>query len=389
MQLQKRMNMKIEFFRHNIGKEEIAKVTEVLDSIFLTTGDTVSEFEEKFSRYLGCKYTIGTTSCTAALHLSLLAHGVGQGDEVITSPMSFIATANTILHTGAKPVFTDVEPDTGNMNAELIEHVITEKTKAILPVHLYGQMCDMKKIKDIADRHGLVIIEDAAHCIEGQRDGIKPAQLSEAACFSFYATKNITSGEGGAIATNNTKIADLLKRLRLHGMTKGAAARYSQKYQHYDMDLLGWKYNMNNIQAALLLNQLDLIENRWERRVEISRMYEDALSNIEGINYPKVLPKSKSARHLFTMWVDPKMRDEILWALQDRGIGVAVNFRPIHLMKYYRENFGYEKGMFPVAEKMGKSTISLPLYPKLTNDQVLYITENLKEIMTSLETKQK
>jgi len=383
------MNMKIEFFRHNIGKEEIAKVTEVLDSIFLTTGDTVSEFEEKFSRYLGCKYTIGTTSCTAALHLSLLAHGVGQGDEVITSPMSFIATANTILHTGAKPVFTDVEPDTGNMNAELIEHVITEKTKAILPVHLYGQMCDMKKIKDIADRHGLVIIEDAAHCIEGQRDGIKPAQLSEAACFSFYATKNITSGEGGAIATNNTKIADLLKRLRLHGMTKGAAARYSQKYQHYDMDLLGWKYNMNNIQAALLLNQLDLIENRWERRVEISRMYEDALSNIEGINYPKVLPKSKSARHLFTMWVDPKMRDEILWALQDRGIGVAVNFRPIHLMKYYRENFGYEKGMFPVAEKMGKSTISLPLYPKLTNDQVLYITENLKEIMTSLETKQK
>lgn len=374
--------MKIEFFRHNIGSEEIAKVTEVLHSIFLTTGDVVSKFEERFSRYLGCKYTIGITSCTAAMHLSLLAYDVGPGDEVITTPMSFIATANAILHTGGKPVFVDVELETGNINADLIEQVITDKTKAVLPVHLYGQMCDIKRIKNIADRHGLVVIEDAAHCIEGERDDVKPSQLSEAACFSFYATKNITSGEGGAVTTNNKELSEKLKRLRLHGITKGAAERYTKKFQHYDMELLGWKYNMDNIQAALLLNQLDLIEKRLKRRMEICKMYEKAFSKIEGIDYPKVLPKSKSARHLFTIWVDPKRRDEILGKLQNKGVGVAVNFRPIHLMKYYRENFGYQKGMFPIAEKIGESTISLPLYPKLTNDQVVYIIEKIKEIMS-------
>ena len=168
----------------------------------------------------------------------------------------------------------------------------------------------------------------------------------------------------------------------MHGITKGAAERYTKKFQHYDMELLGWKYNMDNIQAALLLNQLDLIEKRLKRRMEICKMYEKAFSKIEGIDYPKVLPKSKSARHLFTIWVDPKRRDEILGKLQDKGVGVAVNFRPIHLMKYYRENFGYQKGMFPIAEKIGESTISLPLYPKLTNDQVVYIIEKIKEIMS-------
>lgn len=231
--------MKVEFFKHNIGPEEIRKVTEVLNSVFLTTGNVVGEFEAKFSDYLGCSHAVGVTSGTAALHLALLACGIGPGDEVITTPMSFVATANAILHAGADPVFVDVEPQTGNIDADLIEEAISEKTKAILPVHLYGQMADMKQVKAIADKHCLTIIEDAAHCIEGERDGVRPAQLSQAACFSFYATKNITSGEGGAISTNDETISEKLRRLRLHGIDKSAAERYTKKYQHYDMTLLG------------------------------------------------------------------------------------------------------------------------------------------------------
>jgi dTDP-4-amino-4,6-dideoxygalactose transaminase len=193
--------MKIEFFRHNIEQGDINRVGEVLNSIFLTTGKMVGDFENCFSQYLGAKYAIGVTSCTAALHLSLIAAEVGPGDEVITTPLSFCATANAILHAGAKPVFVDVEEETGNLNAELIEAAITEKTKAIIPVHLYGQMCDMIRIKELADRHKLTIIEDAAHSIEASREGIRVGQSADTACYSFYATKNITSGEGGAITT--------------------------------------------------------------------------------------------------------------------------------------------------------------------------------------------
>ncbi|HAG51107.1 MAG: hypothetical protein A2X87_04505 [Deltaproteobacteria bacterium GWC2_42_51] len=373
--------MKVEFYKHNIGEEEIRKVVEVLHSIFLTTGQVVYEFEDKFSHYLGCQHTIGLTSCTAALHLALLAYDIGPGDEVITTPMSFIATANAILHVGAKPVFVDVEPETGNINAELIEAAITPCTKAIMPVHLYGQMCDMKRLKAIADEHRLKVIEDCAHCIEGERDDIRPGQLSDAACFSFYATKNITSGEGGAVSTNNSDVADKLRRLRLHGMTKGAEERYGGKYQHWDMDILGWKYNMDNIQAALLLNQLERIEELMKRRQEICRRYEMALKNIDGLSFPRVLPNSKSARHLFTIWLDPNKRDSILWKLQENGVGVAVNFRSIHLMKYYKDTFGFEEGMFPAAERIGKSTISLPLYPKLTDHEVDFVIAKIKEAL--------
>lgn len=188
---------KIEFYKHSISQKDIDNTVKVLRSLFLTTGETVKEFEEKFSQYLGCKYTVGVTSCTAALHLSLLAYGVGSGDEVITTPMTFIATANSIIHAGATPVFVDVEPETGNIDANLIEGAITSRTKAILPVHLYGQMCDMKRIREIADKYHLLVIEDAAHAIETSREGVRPGELGDAACFSFYATKNITSGEGG------------------------------------------------------------------------------------------------------------------------------------------------------------------------------------------------
>ncbi len=371
---------KIEFFKHNIDKRDIARCGGILNSIFLTTGCAVEQFETRLADYLGVKGAVGITSCTAALHLSLLAWGIKDGDEVITTPMSFCATSNAILHSGAMPVFVDVEKDTGNINAGLIERSITKKTKAIIPVHLYGQMCDMKQIRRIADKYNLFIIEDAAHCLEGSRDGVRAAELGDAACFSFYATKSITSGEGGAIALNNGKKTELLKMLRLHGIDKAAADRYTKKYRHWDMRVLGWKYNMDNIQASLLIGQLERVSELWERRDEIGRRYQTAFQNTKGLDVMKIAPNSKHGWHLYTIQVSPAKRDAVLYSLQKKGIGVAVNYRAIHLLKYYRQEFGYKRGDFPIAEKIGDSTISLPLYPKLKNSEIGYIINTvLKE----------
>lgn len=370
--------MKIEFYRHNISEKDIANVNRVLRSVFLTTGKEVAKFEDNFSRFLGCKYTVGLTSCTAALHLSLLAFNIGVGDEVITTPLSFISTANSILYAGARPVFVDVEPETGNIDVSLIEKVITKKTKAIIPVHLYGQMCDMKRLRKIANKHNLIIIEDSAHCIEGKRDGIRPGQLGDAACFSFYATKNITCGEGGAITTNNSAIASKLKVLRSHGMSKSAGERYTGIYKHWDMELLGWKYNMSNIQATLLLNQLKLINKRLAEKEKLATEYLRAFKKMPQIKTPETLSGVKHARHLFTIWVKPQERDRLLRYLQRKGIGVAINFRAIHTLSYYRQRFGFRKGDFPLAEMIGNSTISIPLYPKLRKKEIGYIIKTVK-----------
>jgi len=372
---------KIEFFKHSIDEEDIKRVNKVLRSIFLTTGQEVTKFEQDFSSYIGMKYTIGLTSCTAALHLSLVALGIGQGDEVITTPMSFCATANAIIQAGARPVFVDVEEETGNINAELIESAMTERTKAIIPVHLYGQMCDMKRIKEIAEKYSLKIIEDAAHALEASRDGIRVGHLSDMTCFSFYATKNITSGEGGAVCTEDKNMAEYLKMLRIHGIDKEAADRYTKFYRHWDMPVFGWKYNMDNIQAALLIGQLRRVEELWIKRDRLWRLYEEELGKINGIRLLKTLPNSRHARHLFTVLVPSEKRDAVLWALQNKGIGVAVNYRPIHLLRYYRETFKFREGDFPVAEEIGKRTISLPLYPSLGDDEVRYVVEVLRETL--------
>jgi len=372
---------KIEFFQHNINDRDRRRVNDVLRSIFLTTGKEVKEFENNFSRYINLNHTIGLTSCTAALHLSILALGIGPGDEVITTPMSFCATANAILHAGALPVFADVEEETGNINAELLETAITGKTKAIIPVHLYGQMCDMEKIRSLADHYKLKLVEDAAHAIEASRDGIRVGQLSDTACFSFYATKNITSGEGGAISTDSDFLADALMMLRQHGIDKGAAERYTGRYTHWDMPLLGWKYNMDNIQAALLIGQLRRIEALRQKREELWQCYEEGLKQIKEIKLLKTLPGVKHARHLLTVLVPPDRRDSLLWQLQERGVGVAVNYRPIHLLGYYRKTFGYSEGSFPVAESIGNRAVSLPLYPSLKKSDVRYIVRCLKELL--------
>ena len=370
---------KIEFFRHCIDEKDVERASAVLRSIFLTTGAEVSEFEQKFAAYTGQAHAIGLTSCTAALHLSLIALNIGAGDEVITTPMSFCATSNAVLHAGAVPVFVDVERGTGNLDAERIEAAITERTKAILPVHLYGQMCDMIKLRSIADKYRLHIIEDAAHAIEARRAGIKVGQLSDTACFSFYATKNITSGEGGAVTTGNAKLAEEVRMLRQHGIDRGAADRYTRRYEHWDMPLLGWKYNMDNIQAALLVGQLERIETLLQKRDEHWRAYEKATEGMHDVYMLKTAEGARHARHLFTILVPPQKRDSLLWALQNRGIGVAVNYRPIHLLKYYRENFRFKEGDFPIAEEIGSRTISLPLYPYLTSDELAYVMQVLKE----------
>lgn len=364
--------MKVEFFKHNLNQDDINSAAEVLRNPILTTGQWTADFEDKFSKYMGCKYTVGVTSCTAALHLSLLAYGIGRGDEVITTPMTFIATANSILMAGAKPVFVDVEPETGNINVNLIENAITSKTKAIMPVHLYGQLCDMVKLRKIVDKYHLFIIEDCAHAVESERDGVRPGQLGETACFSFYPTKSLTSCEGGAICTNSELIANKLKVLRSHGMSADANERYSKRYKHWDMEVLGMKYNMDNIQAALLINQIDRLNEYWWEREGISRIYEDALKDVVG--FTKVT--GKSARHLFTILVD--RRDEMLGKLQDANIGVAVNYRAIHLLSYYRKMYGYKAGNYPNAEWIGDHTISLPLYPKLSNTEVEYVIKTVK-----------
>jgi dTDP-4-amino-4,6-dideoxygalactose transaminase len=366
---------KVEYFRHNVEQQDKAELMKVLDTVFLTTGTVTKQFEEDFARYLGAKYAVGVMSCTHALELCLRYFGIGEGDEVITTPLSYVATANTIEFVGAKPVFVDVEWKTANIDPTLIEVAITPRTKAIIPVHLYGQMCNMTAIKEIADRHGLIVIEDAAHCIEGEHQGRKSAALSNAACYSFYATKNITSGEGGAIATNDEEMYKWLVQGRSHGISSSAADRYTKKYRHYDMEFLGMKSNMTNMQAALLIHQVERIETLHQRREVLFNLYETLLSRFER---PGLEIDARHAYHVYSVWV--KNRDAAIDFLYDQGIGVAVHYRPTHLMAYYQHKYGYEKGDFPIAEYIGEHTLSLPLYPLLLEEEVEYVCETLQRL---------
>ncbi len=373
--------MKVEFYKHNIGEDEIEKVREVLHSLFITTGDVVYEFEERLAAYLGLPYSVAVTSCTAAMQLALLAAGIGEGDEVITTPLTFIGTPNSILMAGAQPVFADVDRATGNIDPAAVESAVTERTRAILPVHLYGQMCDMEALRKIADRHGLVIVEDAAHSLEAEYRGKKSGHYGDYACFSFYATKNITSGEGGAISVKEAGTRERLRKLRLHGLSSSAIDRYTSRFEQYDVDLFGWKYNMDNIHAAILVEQLSKVDTLHARRGEIFNRYRQALGDMEGVRLHAMMPGTSHAYHLLTILVDPERRDTIMKDLQNHGIGVSLNFHPVHLLTYYRERFGFEPGMFPAAEEIGSRTISLPLYPKLKEEEIEYVTETVKDVV--------
>lgn len=372
---------KIPFFMHDLGQAELDAIAEVLAGPILTTGEWVARFEQRFAEYLGVRNAIAVTSCTGALHLSLLALGIGAGHEVITTPMTFIATATAIMEAGAKPVFVDVEPETGNLDASKIEAAITERTRAIVPVHLYGQMCDMRAIRKVADAYNLAVIEDAAHCVEGTRDGVRTGELGETACYSFYATKNLTCGEGGALVTNDDALAEKLRLLRLHGMNKNANDRHKEGYKHWDMTALGWKYNMDNIQAAMLLPQMDRLEENWRKRQVLARYYEEQLWDIPHLSRPKTLPGVEHSWHLFPVWISGGERDRVIQELQDRGISVMVNYRAIHLLTYFRETFGFRSGDFPLAERIGDSSLSLPFYPGMPLAHVDQVAEELRNIL--------
>ncbi len=369
--------MRVEFYRHDLGETEFNAVRDVLESVFLTTADQNAVFEAELAEFLGVTDTVSLSSCTAALHLALLGLGIGPGDEVITTPMSFVASSNAVLLAGATPVFVDVDPNTGLIDLDQIESAITPRTKAVLPVHLYGAMVDMPALAELSARHGLKIVEDAAHAVDASRSGVRPGQLSDASCMSFYATKAITSGEGGALATQHQDLADLLRQLRNHGMSKGAADRYTKRYQHWDIEHLGWKYNMTNFQAAMLIPQLHRIDDTRNRRAQIAKRYAAGF-DAAGVSYPSFGDDPDGhSHHLFTIWAPPTARDDFLSELQAREVGVAVNFRPIHLTTFYRDRFGFQVGAFPEAERIGASTISLPLYPSITDEQVDYVIDSV------------
>lgn len=365
--------MNIQFLDPYLIEEDIKLAADVLRSGWITYGSSTKAFEEQITKYLKLKGAIFNSSGTAALHVSLLAAGVKPGDEVITTPLSYVATSNAILYVGAIPVFVDVEPETGLIDVAEVEKAITKKTKAIIPVHLYGQMADMKRLKKLADKHKIAVIEDAAHAIESERDGIKPGQASFSACLSFHAAKNITSGEGGAVVTRHHKQIEALRLLCEGGVEKKKNSRF--------MVTLGYKYSGTNFQAALLLNQLKRLGAQWQQRKKLWNYYARGLKNIEGLAVPQLIVDSKHAHHMFVIWVDPKKRDRLRAKLLEAGIQTSVHFNPIHLEPYYAKTFGYKAGNYPIAERLGYGTITLPLNIRTNQEQQDHIIETLKDLM--------
>jgi len=370
--------MKVDFYRHNVNKEDIEEVNKVLNSWFLTTGKWTEDFETTLAEYLRIPYVLGVGSCTHALHIALLIAGVKEGDEVITSPLTFISTSNSILYCNATPSFIDCDKYTGCIDIGALKGAITEKTKAILPVHLYGQLCNIEKLIKYTPET-IQIVEDCAHALETPGRG----QLGMS-CYSFYPIKAITSGEGGAIAFWNKAEKEKAEILRLNGMDKDAWKRYSpestnKKYKHWDMPELGFKYNMTNIQAALVIGQLRRVEELRARREKIFDTYYEELKKIEELTLPRI--ERAHSKLMFTFWVNPVIRDKVLVELQEAGIGVGVHYNPVHLTTYYRRRFRYKPGDFPNAERIGASTISIPCYSSLSKEEQDYVIKTIKEVM--------
>ena len=327
------------------------------------------QFEQNFACYMGAKWSVLTSSATAALHIALLLAGVKKGDEVITTPLSYVSTSNASLYCGAKPIFIEVEPETGLMDMKNLQKAVTPRTKAILPVHLYGQMADMRGLKKIAGKFKIAVVEDAAHAIESERDGLRPGRGGLAACFSFHVAKNITSGEGGAIVTNSRKIMEGACLLRRDGIKNIGSKR--------QMTALGFKYLTTDFQAALLDSQLKIINKQSKARKELWQYYADGVKDVRGVSFPQYASNSKHAYHMFIIWVGRSKRDRIGKALASAGIQTSIHYDPIHLEPYYRKTFGYKPGNFPIAEKLGFSTITLPLHLKLTRKQQAYVIKSV------------
>lgn len=362
-----------------IDDEEINEVVDTLRKGWLSQGPKVNQFEVDFARYVGSKYAVAVDSCTSALFLSLYLQGVKEGDEVITTPLTFASTANVICHLRAKPIFVDVDKDTWNIDADKIKDKITEKTKGIIAVHYAGQPCDMDKINRIARENKLFVIEDAAHALSSEYRGKKVGNSGNLVCFSFYPTKPITTGEGGMITTNNLEFAERLKSLRLHGISKGGDKRYTKGGDwHYEILDAGFKMNTNDLSAAIGIHQLKKIGMFQEKRERIAKRYIKEFSKF-GMVFPKLIKDVKTSRHIFPVLVSMD-RSKFIEKLKEREIIASVHFIPLHLHPYYSK-MGYKKGDFPVAEKIYKHVVSIPLYPKMTDDDVDYVIKSVTEIL--------
>lgn len=379
----------IPFHRPSIGQAEIDEVVDTLRSGWLTTGPKVARFEGEFARYVGAAHALAVSSGTAAMHLALAALGIGPGDEVITSPMTFCSTAHVIVHLGATPVFADVRADDLNLDPEQVARRITPRTRAVLPVHYGGQPCRMDELLALARRHGLAVVEDAAHAVAAEYRGRRVGSLGDATAFSFYSTKNLATGEGGMVTTNDAGLAARMRPLALHGMTRDAWDRYTERGSwYYQVVDAGFKYNMTDIQAALGLHQLARQEDLRAAREHVAARYTQALAPYaELVETPTVRPEVRHAWHLYPIRLRLERlridRAEVIERLRERGIGTSVHFIPVHLHPYYRERYGFREGEYPVTEDAWIRLISLPLYPDLTEEEVDRVTRAVIDVLTA------
>ncbi|MBN1603300.1 MAG: DegT/DnrJ/EryC1/StrS aminotransferase family protein [Chitinispirillaceae bacterium] len=366
-----------------IGDSEINEVVATLKSGWIGTGPRVAKFEKQFGSYIQSPHSVAVNSCTAALHLSLLALKLDPGSEVITSPMTFCATINAIMHAGLTPVLADIDPVTMNIDPSEIERRITSKTRVILPIHFGGRPCDMDAIMSIAQKYNLYVIEDCAHSIESEYKGKKTGTFGQFGCFSFYVTKNIITGEGGMICCRDPEMASCVKILALHGMSADAWKRFSDEgYRHYFVVDSGFKYNMMDLQAAIGIHQLNKIEEFYQRRKVIWEMYLNALDGFP-IELPAPCePHSRHALHLFTVMVDQNQcgisRDTFLSEMTYNNIGVGVHYLSIPEHPFYQTRFGWQPHDFPNASRIGRQTVSLPLSPRLTDSDIQDVIDSIR-----------
>lgn len=370
-----------------IGEEEIAGVVDSMRRRWIGTGPKVEQFERNFAEYKGAPHAVAVGSCTAALHLSILALDLQPGDEVITTAMTFCSTVNAIIHSGATPVLADCDKSTINITAESIAEKIGPRTKAVVVVHMCGRVCEMDDIMVLARAHGLAVVEDCAHAVEASYNGVAAGLIGDIGCFSFYATKNLTTAEGGMILTADEHVAGRIKRLALHGLSTDAWQRFSDSgYRHYYVEDLGFKYNMTDIQAAIGLEQLKKLDRHAAHRSRIWQKYLDAFADLPCILPPGKNRTSRHAHHLFTPLLDLDQlrvpRDHILAAMTAENIGIGVHYLPVHLHRYYTRTLGVGKGSFPNAEYVGERTISLPLSGALEDQDVESVITAFRRLLT-------
>jgi dTDP-4-amino-4,6-dideoxygalactose transaminase len=374
------------FGKPRIEEAEIQEIVDCLKSGWISTGPRVAKFAGLFREYIGSKHAVPLNSCTAGLHLAMLVAGVQPGDEVITSPLTFAASANTVIHCGARPVFVDVDPHTCLIKAGEIEAKITKKTRAILPVHFAGRPCDMDTILGIARRHNLLVIDDAAHAIETVFHGHKVGNIADLTAFSFYVTKNIITGEGGMVTTNNAEWAEKIQIYGLHGMNKDAWKRYSgEGFKHYQIVYPGYKYNLMDLQASLGIHQLARVQDYLKIRERVWQAYDEAFRDLPLYTPPPAEPDTIHARHLYTPMLDLSRlkvdRDTVMQALQKENIGTGIHFISLHQHEYYRRTFGFQPEDFPHARWISERTISLPLSAALTEQDVNDVIAAVRKVL--------